>query len=73
MITLNKLNGVPFILNCEMIETVAANPDTTITLTNGTFYIVRESVDEVVEKTIAYRQKVFCHLLNPSELKSDRE
>lgn len=56
MITLTKLNGIQFILNCEMIETVFETPDTTIHLTNGNIYIVKEHMQEVVDKTIAFKR-----------------
>ncbi len=59
MIVLNTLKGGPFALNCDMIETVLENPDTTITLTNGKIYIVRESMQEVIEKSIAYHRQIF--------------
>ena len=41
MIELTKLNGVRFVLNEDLIETVQENPDTTIVLTNGNLYIVQ--------------------------------
>lgn len=71
MITLTKLNGVTFVLNCEQIEHMSANPDTTIHLTNGNFYVVRESLDEVVRKVIEYRQEIFRYLLDPKSLTSE--
>ncbi len=57
MIEVTKLNKQGFVINCEWIETVEANPDTTITLTNGRKYIVRESVSDIVKKTIDYKRK----------------
>lgn len=59
MITLTKLNDIEFVLNCELIETVFENPDTTIHLTNGNLYIVKESMDEVVGRSIRYRQRIY--------------
>lgn len=58
MITLTKLNGVVFVLNDGLIETISENPDTTITLTNGHMMIVKESMNEVVEKCIAYKRTI---------------
>ena len=55
MIILTKLNGTPFVLNCDLIETIEENPDTTIRLVSKNFHIVRESMVEVVEKVIAFR------------------
>ena len=71
MINLTKLNGVPFVLNCEMIESITSNPDTTILLTNGTLYIVKESIEDVVRRTVGYQQRIYSHLIDPRTLKSE--
>ena len=65
MIVLTKLNGVSFVLNCDMIETVTENPDTTIVLSNGNLYIVRESLQEVLEKTKSYKRQIFQASIHP--------
>ncbi len=54
MITLHRLNGDQFNLNANKIETIEEKPDTTITLTNERKYIVKESMDEVLQKIIDY-------------------
>jgi flagellar protein FlbD len=59
---LTNLRGVPFVLNCELIETITSNPDTTILLTNGSLHIVSEPKEVVIEKTIAYKRKIFGNL-----------
>lgn len=64
MITLTKLNGIQFVLNCDMIETISENPDTTIFLTNGNIHIVKESMQEIIEKTIDFRRRIFTNLLH---------
>jgi flagellar protein FlbD len=48
MITLTKLNDQRFALNYHKIETIQENPDTTIKLSNGNTYIVKESLEEIV-------------------------
>ena len=63
MIPLSKLNGEEFILNCDLIEMIMENPDTTILLTNGKNLIVRESKEEVVERVAAFRRKTFSDLI----------
>ncbi len=73
MINLTKLNDVTFVLNCDMIEHMSANPDTTIYLTHGNFYIVKESVDEVIRRVIAYRREIFSNLLDPGALAPDED
>jgi flagellar protein FlbD len=64
MIILTKLNGVQFALNCDMIETISENPDTTIFLTNGNIHIVKESIQEIISKSIQYRRQIFSNLIN---------
>lgn len=51
LIKVTKLNGKTFILNAVFIETVESFPDTTITLTNGRKYVVKES-EEFVSKLV---------------------
>jgi len=46
-----------------LIEFVESTPDTIITLTTGRKLMVRQTVDEVVESVVAYRQRVFRNLL----------
>jgi flagellar protein FlbD len=55
MIELTKLNGVRFVLNEDKIETIHENPDTTILLTSGHLFIVKESMSEIIELTLAYK------------------
>lgn len=57
MVELTKLNNKKFIINADLIEYVEASPDTTISLTTGNVFVVRESVDELIEKVIKFRQK----------------
>ncbi len=54
MITVTRLNGRPLVVNSELIRTVEENPDTTITLINGDHLIVKESMKQIIGKTIDY-------------------
>ncbi len=58
MIVLTKLNGIHFALNSDMIETIQENPDTTICLFNKNIYIVKESMQEVMNMIAAFRRKI---------------
>ncbi len=58
MISLKRLNGTEFTLNAELIEQIERTPDTVITLITGNNIVVRESVDDVVQKVVEYRHKV---------------
>jgi flagellar protein FlbD len=55
VVTLTRLTGSVFALNSDLIERVDSTPDTVITLVDGTKYLVRESIDEVVAAVRAYR------------------
>ncbi len=59
MISVKKLNGRDVIINCDLIETIEALPDTTITMTNGKIFITTDTVDDVIEKIIEYKNKIF--------------
>lgn len=48
MIQVTRLNGRTFHINALYIETVEAVPDTTIRLTNGKTYIVKEKEEDIV-------------------------
>lgn len=56
MIRCTRLNNTEFIVNADMIETLEATPDTIVTLTNERKYVVRESVDEIINRVIAYQR-----------------
>lgn len=59
MITITKLNGKQLVINCEMIETIEALPDTTITMQNGKKFIATETIDEVIERIVKYKNDIF--------------
>jgi len=58
MIKLTRLNGSVYVLNCDMIETVEATPDTVISTADAKKFICKESVDEVVTKIIEFKGSI---------------
>lgn len=56
MIALRKINGSEFILNADFIESIESTPDTMITLTSGKKIIVLNQVEDIVRKTLKYKQ-----------------
>ena len=58
MIRLTRLNRSTFVLNCELIETVEATPDSVISTINGKKMVVSETVEEIVEKVIQYKKRI---------------
>ena len=57
MILLTQLRGKPFLLNSDLIETVEATPDTVLTMVSGKKYLVQESLEEIQERVVEFRQK----------------
>lgn len=58
MIHVTRLNGLPFLINAELIEQLEQTPDTVIVLTSGTSVIVKESVDQVMNRILEYRRAI---------------
>lgn len=58
MITVTKLNGTQHVVNALFIESLEATPDTMVTLTNGRKYVVKETVDEVIQATERFYQRI---------------
>ncbi|MEW6042452.1 MAG: flagellar FlbD family protein [Elusimicrobiota bacterium] len=69
MIILNKLNGAEVVVNAELIESIESAPDTVINLATGNRFIVRNSVQDVINKIIEYKKKVYADkkVVNPIE------
>ena len=63
MIKLTRLDGETFLLNADLIRYVEHRPDTFITLTAGEVIVVKESMDEVMDRTVEYQQQK--HLVPP--------
>lgn len=68
MIILNKLNGVEFALNSDLIENIQETPDTTIKLTNGNVYIVKQSLREVIGEIESFRSRCFTGAMDISQI-----
>ena len=58
MIIVTRLHGASVAVNCDLIERVEASPETVVTLVDGSRYVVRESVAEIIDKVRAFRASV---------------
>lgn len=58
MIKLTRLNQNVVAINPDHIRWAEALPDTTLFLLGGEKILVRESLDELMEKIIEFRQKI---------------
>lgn len=58
MIVLSRLNGITVAINPDLITWIEVTPDTTLSLLGGDKIIVRESLDEVVARVVAFRRSI---------------
>ncbi|HET7488828.1 MAG TPA: flagellar FlbD family protein [Acidimicrobiales bacterium] len=58
MVILTRLNGTPVAINPDLIERADSTPDTVLTLVDGTKYLVKETMDDVVELVREFRASV---------------
>jgi flagellar protein FlbD len=60
MIRVTRLDRHEVVLNCDLIESVDARPDTTIRLVTGQSQVVRESVEDVLARIREWRASVLA-------------
>lgn len=58
MLKLTRLNNAVVAINPDHVYAADATPDTTLRLIGGEMIIVRESLDELLEKVLEYRRSV---------------
>ena len=58
MILLTKRNHDKFLLNHLQIEHIECIPESKITMMNHDYYLVRESIEEIIHKIAEYNAKV---------------
>lgn len=62
MIEVTRLNGIPMLLNSDLIKVAESSPDTMLTLIHGEKLIVRESCAEILDKVMAYRADLLARV-----------
>ena len=58
MIQLTRLNNKSLFVNADLIKFVEESPDTLVTLINGEKLVVRETVEEIRARFLAFRRSV---------------
>ncbi|MCD6256578.1 flagellar FlbD family protein [Candidatus Aerophobetes bacterium] len=58
MIEVTRFNGRKLVINAELVKFVESTPDTLITLTTNDRILVKDKVEEVVEKIIQYQRLI---------------
>ena len=58
MIQVTRLNGQTLVINAEKIRYVEATPDTVVCVETGEKLLVKETVAEIVRRSIEYARAV---------------
>ena len=58
MIKLTRLNHTPLVVNSDLIEHLEATPDTVVTLTTGSKFVVLQTIDEVIQLVVDFRRSI---------------
>ena len=58
MIQVTRFDGTELVVNVDLILTIERTPDTVLTLTTGDRIMVKESLDEIVERAVTYRFRI---------------
>jgi len=58
MIHVTRLDGTDLVVNADLIATIERTPDTMLALVTGARLMVRETVEEIVERVVSYRRRL---------------
>mgnify|MGYP000904119524 CR=1 FL=1 len=58
MIKLTRLNQQVVAINPDTVLWAEASPDTTLCLVGGEKVLVRESLDELIDRVVAFRRRI---------------
>lgn len=58
MIQVTRLNGTKYWINPHQIETIECNPDVTLQMLSGKYYVIKETPEKILESIVAYRRKI---------------
>jgi len=60
MIRLTRLNDEEFVINCGQIERIETIPESNVVLVSGKHYVVKESVEEIIDRVIEYNARIYA-------------
>lgn len=64
MIKLTRLNETFIYINPDLIDSIECHPNTTIFMINDKKIIVKETPEQVIEKIIEYKRKIYGQFLS---------
>ena len=67
MVRLSRLNGQVIAVNPDLITWIEVTPDTTLSLLGGDKVMVRESLDDVIDRIVSFRREIADRAHPPSK------
>jgi flagellar protein FlbD len=58
MIKVTRLNGKEYFINPHQIESMEIHPDTTLLMLSGKYVVIREGVEDVINRIVEYRGRI---------------
>jgi len=58
MVKVTRLNGAEYYINPHQIESIELRPDTTLLMLSGKHTVVLETVEEIIDRIVEYRQRI---------------
>ena len=59
MIQLTRINGTILLVNEHFIEIAEETPDTVVTMQHGHRYLVKETIQEIIDKSAEFRRESY--------------
>ena len=66
MIRVTRINDTELVINADLIEFVESIPESMITLTTGKKIMVKEKIDEIIDRVAEFRRLSVARELTPS-------
>ncbi len=67
MIVLTRISGAQFALNPDLLGRIECTPDTVLVMLDGGQYLVKETMEQVVEAVMDYRAVIVARALRADE------
>ena len=58
MISVTQLNGKQYWINPHLIECIETNPDVTLVLVSGKHLVVKDTVEDIIDRNVEYRGRL---------------
>lgn len=65
MIKVTRINDAPLVINADLIEFVEASPETIVCLTTGKKIMVKQTIDEIIDRVADFKRKASIRTISP--------